>query len=90
MKIEHTIVPWESADQQYMAAFAGGNPPDIAYLPDQYMAGYADKGQLADVGPYTDKAGYADAKAAVVPECLRISASTRACNMASHMPAAPT
>lgn len=67
VKVEHTIVPWESADQQYMAAFAGGNPPDIAYLPDQYMVGYADKGQLADLGSYTDKSEYAKAKGAWYP-----------------------
>src|SRR5262249_24097930 len=39
----------------------------IAYLPDQYMVGYADKGQLADLGPYTSKPEYKSAKAAWYP-----------------------
>jgi multiple sugar transport system substrate-binding protein len=56
--VEHTIVPWETADQQYAAAFAGGDPPDIAYLPDQFMVGFADRGQLADLGPYIESTGY--------------------------------
>jgi multiple sugar transport system substrate-binding protein len=72
IKVEHTIVPWETADQQYAAAFAGGSPPDIAYLPDQYMVGFADRGQLADIGAYGDSPEYAGQREAWYPNAWEL------------------
>lgn len=59
IKLEYTVVPWEAADQTYQAAYAGGSPPDIAYMPDQFYVGYADQGLLADIGPYMASPSFA-------------------------------
>jgi len=50
--VEHQVVPWASVDEQFTAAFAGGSPPDIFYLPDEWYPKYVNQDQIADV---TDK-----------------------------------
>ena len=52
--VEHQVVPWASVDQQFTAAFAGGSPPDIFYLPDEWYPKYVNQKQIADL---TDKIG---------------------------------
>jgi len=52
--VEHQVVPWASVDQQFTAAFAGGSPPDIFYLPDEWYPKYVSQKQIADL---TDKIG---------------------------------
>jgi ABC-type glycerol-3-phosphate transport system substrate-binding protein len=64
IKIEHTITTWETWDETYTAAFAGGNPPDVSYMPDQFYFKFAEAGQLADLGPYVDDPSYASERAA--------------------------
>src|SRR5262245_59707409 len=34
--VEHQVVPWGNVTEQFTAAFAGGSPPDIFYLPDEW------------------------------------------------------
>ena len=50
--VEHQVIPWGSVDEQFTAAFAGGSPPDIFYLPDEWYPKYVSQGQIADI---TDK-----------------------------------
>jgi multiple sugar transport system substrate-binding protein len=39
--------PWEGWDERYGSAFAGGNPPDVSYMPDEFYPRFAEAGQLA-------------------------------------------
>ncbi len=47
--IDHQVIPWGSVDEQFTAAFAGGSPPDIFYLPDEWYPKYVNQGQIADI-----------------------------------------
>ncbi|HXF64543.1 MAG TPA: extracellular solute-binding protein [Caldilineaceae bacterium] len=47
--VEHQVVPWASVDEQFTAAFAGGSPPDIFYLPDEWYPKYVSQGQITDL-----------------------------------------
>jgi multiple sugar transport system substrate-binding protein len=56
--VEHQVIPWDSVDEQFTAAFAGGSPPDIFYLPDEWYPKYVNQSQIADI---TDQiAGWKD------------------------------
>jgi ABC-type glycerol-3-phosphate transport system substrate-binding protein len=59
IQVDHTITTWETWDETYTAAFAGGSPPDVSYMPDQFYFKFADAGQLADLGPRVDDPNYA-------------------------------
>ena len=50
--VDHQVVPWGNVTEQFTAAFAGGSPPDIFYLPDEWYPKYVSDGQIADL---TDK-----------------------------------
>lgn len=50
--VSHQVVPWANVTEQFTAAFAGGSPPDIFYLPDEWYPKYVSDGQIADL---TDK-----------------------------------
>lgn len=50
--VDHQVIPWGSVDEQFTAAFAGGSPPDIFYLPDEWYPKYVNQDQIADI---TDK-----------------------------------
>jgi len=52
--IDHQVIPWANVDQQFTAAFAGGQPPDVFYLPDEWYPKYVNQDQIADL---TDKIG---------------------------------
>lgn len=47
--VEHQVVPWGSVDEQFTAAFAGGSPPDIFYLPDEWYPKYVNQDQISDL-----------------------------------------
>ncbi|MBA3414283.1 MAG: sugar ABC transporter substrate-binding protein [Chloroflexia bacterium] len=51
IRVTHNIVPWASVDESFTAAFAGGDPPDVFYLPDEWYPKYAVQGQIADLTP---------------------------------------
>lgn len=52
--VEHQVVPWGNVTEQFTAAFAGGSPPDIFYLPDEWYPKYVSDDQIADL---TDRIG---------------------------------
>jgi ABC-type glycerol-3-phosphate transport system substrate-binding protein len=52
IKVKHTIIPWDSVDQQYATTFAGSDPPDVVFMPDEWYPQYANGGALMDI---TDK-----------------------------------
>ena len=62
--VEHTITTWETWDETYTAAFAGGNPPDVSYMPDRFYFKFAEAGQLMDLNPLVDDPSYASEKEA--------------------------
>lgn len=47
--VDHQVIPWASVDEQFTAAFAGGSPPDVFYLPDEWYPKYVNQGQIADI-----------------------------------------
>lgn len=47
--IDHQVIPWGSVDEQFTAAFAGGSPPDIFYLPDEWYPKYVNQEQIANI-----------------------------------------
>ncbi len=47
--IDHQVVPWGNVTEQFTAAFAGGSPPDVFYLPDEWYPKYVNDGQIADL-----------------------------------------
>jgi len=47
--VEHQVVPWGSVDEQFTAAFAGGSPPDLFYLPDEWYPKYVNQDQIANI-----------------------------------------
>jgi ABC-type glycerol-3-phosphate transport system substrate-binding protein len=47
--VDHQVIPWGSVDEQFTAAFAGGSPPDIFYLPDEWYPKYVNQEQIADI-----------------------------------------
>lgn len=47
--VDHQVIPWGSVDEQFTAAFAGGSPPDIFYLPDEWYPKYVNQDQIADI-----------------------------------------
>jgi multiple sugar transport system substrate-binding protein len=46
IKISHLVTPWNGWDEKYGAAYAGGNPPDIAYMPDEFYPKFAQAGEI--------------------------------------------
>lgn len=48
-QVNHKVIPWGSVDEQFTAAFAGGNPPDVFYLPDEWYPKYVKQAQIADL-----------------------------------------
>lgn len=46
--VEHLITPWGTWIEKYTAAFAGGTPPDVAYMTEWYPR-FAETGQLVDL-----------------------------------------
>jgi ABC-type glycerol-3-phosphate transport system substrate-binding protein len=49
IKVTHNVVPWANVDEQFTAAFASGDPPDVFYLPDEWYPKYVKQGQVADL-----------------------------------------
>ena len=47
--VNHQVIPWGSVDEQFTAAFAGGEPPDVFYLPDEWYPKYVSQGQILDL-----------------------------------------
>jgi ABC-type glycerol-3-phosphate transport system substrate-binding protein len=47
--VDHQVIPWGSVDEQFTAAFAGGSPPDLFYLPDEWYPKYVSQDQIADL-----------------------------------------
>lgn len=47
--VDHQVIPWGSVDEQFTAAFAGGSPPDIFYLPDEWYPKYVNQDQIANI-----------------------------------------
>jgi multiple sugar transport system substrate-binding protein len=53
VKIEHTITPWNTWNEQYTAAYASGEPPCVAYMVDAFAPSFVFNDKFVDL----DKAG---------------------------------
>jgi multiple sugar transport system substrate-binding protein len=53
IKIEHTITPWNTWNEQYIAAYASGEPPCVAYMVDAYAPSLVFNDKFVDL----DKSG---------------------------------
>jgi|GEM_PF-1338737 len=51
IQVVHTVIPWGDFDAKFTAAFASGEPPDVFYMPDEWIPKYASQGQMADLSP---------------------------------------
>ncbi|WP_135556997.1 ABC transporter substrate-binding protein [Paenibacillus cymbidii] len=69
--VEFLETPWDSWDQKYTAAFAGGSPPDVSYMPE-YFVKFAKSGQLADLASYFTSAEQAKYSKSVI-DYMRIN-----------------
>ena len=47
VRVEVLPHPWDGWDERYAAAFTGGAPPDVAYMPEEFWPRYAAAGRLA-------------------------------------------
>jgi ABC-type glycerol-3-phosphate transport system substrate-binding protein len=47
--VDHQVIPWGNVDEQFTAAFAGGEPPDVFYLPDEWYPKYVNQDQILDL-----------------------------------------
>lgn len=48
--VDHLVVPWGEMIAQFTIAFAGGMPPDVSYMAEQFVV-WADEDQLVDLTP---------------------------------------
>jgi ABC-type glycerol-3-phosphate transport system substrate-binding protein len=51
INLEFLVTPWDTWNEQYSAAFAGGNPPDVSYMTEGFP-NFVEAGQLEDLTPY--------------------------------------
>ena len=65
VEVINTTYDWGAADAEIAAAFAGGSPPDVIYLPDQWYGQYAVAGQLEPITDFVNDPAYADDFAAI-------------------------
>ena len=54
-KVEFNIVYWDGLDQSLTAAYIGSNPPDIAYIPDEWAYRYAKEGVFMELGEWANE-----------------------------------
>ena len=46
VRVEVLPHAWDGWDERYAAAFTGGTPPDVAYMPEEFWPRYAAAGRL--------------------------------------------
>jgi multiple sugar transport system substrate-binding protein len=51
IKVDLLVTPWDTWNEKYTAAFASGNPPDVAYMTEWYPQ-FAAANQLHDLSSY--------------------------------------
>ena len=52
VQVEYVQGSWDSVQDQLVTQFQGGTAPDVIHYESAAMAGFADQGYLADLGPY--------------------------------------
>jgi ABC-type glycerol-3-phosphate transport system substrate-binding protein len=52
IQVTHTVIPWADFDTKFTAGFASGQPPDVFYMPDEWIPKYASQGQMIDLGTF--------------------------------------
>jgi len=58
IEVEYRITPWGQFHELFTSAYAGDEPPDVAYFPNSFFPKYADAGELVvlDDLPFVDLA----------------------------------
>jgi multiple sugar transport system substrate-binding protein len=67
IKLNPTFFKWETMDAELTAGYASGSPPDAVYLVDLVLAKFANAGQVADIGTWTNDPSYAAEKKGIAP-----------------------
>ena len=52
VQVDYVQGSWDSVQDQLVTQFQGGTAPDVIHYESAAMAGFADQGYLADLGPY--------------------------------------
>ena len=52
VQVEYVQGSWDSVQDQLVTQFQGGTAPDVIHYESAAMAGFAEQGYLADLGPY--------------------------------------
>ncbi len=60
LTVDVISLSWGQAFEKLSMMVAGGQIPDVIEMPDFWLSRYADAGQIADLGPYIEKANFDD------------------------------
>jgi multiple sugar transport system substrate-binding protein len=66
VKVELISIPWDNSFEKFATMVAAGDIPDVAEMPDNWVALYANSGNLENLEPYIakwDKAGDLNSRA---------------------------
>jgi multiple sugar transport system substrate-binding protein len=55
VKVELISIPWDNSFEKFATMIAAGDIPDVAEMPDNWVALYANAGHLENLEPYLDK-----------------------------------
>ncbi len=55
LKINLTLIPWDSYEEKYLTGVASGQGPDVGYMYTEMMGDYIKEGALAPFDEYLDK-----------------------------------
>src|SRR5262249_11985394 len=75
IKIEHTIVPWQTEGAAYATNYAGPNPYDVSYQTSTDLTSLGTKGvlEVLNTPQWLNSPGFARTKAKYIPNTLRKS-----------------
>lgn len=55
VKVELISIPWDNSFEKFATMIAAGDIPDVAEMPDNWVALYANAGHLENLEPYLEK-----------------------------------
>src|ERR1041384_535310 len=55
VKVELISIPWDNSFEKFATMIAAGDIPDVAEMPDNWVALYANAGHLEHLEPYLEK-----------------------------------
>src|SRR5262245_56445972 len=55
VKVELISIPWDNSFEKFATMIAAGDIPDVAEMPDNWVALYTNAGHLENLEPYIEK-----------------------------------